>query len=124
VRLRRGIKAWSEYLAGHLEVEGRVARGGRRRREKAATVGRRGRKMKLIARPHLAQRREGGDQLGRREPKGKTYSHEDATGTRASWTDRGGFGLRGQRGQWAGWAKGRVGRKVGRAEIKEKEFLN
>jgi hypothetical protein len=24
----------------------------------------------------------------------------------------------------AGWAKGRVGRKVGRAESKEKEFLN
>jgi hypothetical protein len=42
----------------------------------------------------------------------------------ARWAGRGGFGLRGQRGQRAGWAKGRVGRKVGRAEIKEKEFLN
>jgi hypothetical protein len=40
VKLRRGIKAWSEYLAGHLEVEGRAARDGRRRREKVATVGR------------------------------------------------------------------------------------
>jgi hypothetical protein len=35
-----------------------------------------------------------------------------------------GFGLRGQRGQQPGWAKGRVGRKVGRAECKEREFLN
>jgi hypothetical protein len=34
----------------------------------------------------------------------------------------GGFGLRGQRGQRAGWAKGRVGRKVGWAESKEKKF--
>jgi hypothetical protein len=35
---------------------------------------------------------------------------------------RDGFGLRGRRGQWAGWARGRVGRKVGRAEIKKKNF--
>jgi hypothetical protein len=35
-----------------------------------------------------------------------------------------GFGLRGQRGHRAGWAKGRVGRKVDRAESKEREFLN
>jgi hypothetical protein len=31
-----------------------------------------------------------------------------------------GFGLRGRRGQWAGWARGRVGHKVGRAENKKK----
>jgi hypothetical protein len=36
----REIKAWSEYLAGHLGVGGQATRGGRRRREKAATVGR------------------------------------------------------------------------------------
>jgi hypothetical protein len=124
VRLRRGIKAWSEYLAGHLEVGGRAARGGMRRWEKAAMVGRRGRKTKLIVRPHLAERRERGGQLGRREPKGKTYSREVATDARARWAGRGGFGLWGQRGQRAGWAKGRGGRKVGRAESKEKEFLN
>jgi hypothetical protein len=41
VRLRRGIKAWGKYLTGHLEVRGRAVRGGRRRREKAAGVGRR-----------------------------------------------------------------------------------
>jgi hypothetical protein len=28
VKLRRGIKARSEYLAGHLEVGGQAARGG------------------------------------------------------------------------------------------------
>jgi hypothetical protein len=42
VRLRSGIKAWAKYLTGHLEVGGRAARGHRRRREKAAGVGRRG----------------------------------------------------------------------------------
>jgi hypothetical protein len=36
------MKAWGKYLVGHLEVRGRVARGGRTRREKAAEVGRRG----------------------------------------------------------------------------------
>jgi hypothetical protein len=35
---------------------------------------------------------------------------------------RDGFGLRGRHGQWAGWARGRVGRKVCRAEIKKKNF--
>jgi hypothetical protein len=53
-----GIKAWSEDLAWHLEVGGRAARGGRRRREEVATVGRLERKMKLIARAHLTERRE------------------------------------------------------------------
>jgi hypothetical protein len=115
---------WSEYLAGHLEVRGRAARGGRRRREKAVTVSRRGRKTKLTARPHLAKRRGGGGQLGRREPQGKTYFCEDATDARARWAGLGGFSLCGQRGQRAGWATGRVGRKVGQAESKEKEFLN
>jgi hypothetical protein len=56
----------------------------------------------------------------RREPKGKTYSHRDATDARAGWASEGCFGLRGQRGQRAGWAKGRAGRKVGRVKSKEK----
>jgi hypothetical protein len=73
----------------------------------------------LTAGARLTKRRGRGGQLGWREPKGKMYSREDATDTQARWADRGGFGLRGQRGQWAGWAKGRVGRKVGRAESKE-----
>jgi hypothetical protein len=41
VKLRRGIKAWSEYLTGHLEVGGQAAQGSQRRCEKVATVGRR-----------------------------------------------------------------------------------
>jgi hypothetical protein len=51
------------------------------------------------------------EQLGRREPKGKAYSRRDATDARA---------------RWAGLAvpAGQVARKVGRAESKEKEFLN
>jgi hypothetical protein len=52
--------------------------------------------------------------------KGKCISHEDATDAWAGWVGRDGFGLRGQRGQRASWARGRVGRKVGRAENKEK----
>jgi hypothetical protein len=35
---------------------------------------------------------------------------------------RDGFGLRGRRGEWACCARGRVGRKVGRAKIKKKNF--
>jgi hypothetical protein len=103
VRLRRGIKAWSEYLTRHLEVGGRAARGGRRRWEKAATVGRRGRKTKLIARPHLVERREGGGQLGRRKSKGKTYFRNYAIDT---WAERLGptCGLRPTRDERpAGW---------------------
>jgi hypothetical protein len=57
--------------------------------------------------------------------KGKRISREDATDARAGWVGRDDFSLRGRRGRWAGWARGRVGRKVGRAESKEKkEFPN
>jgi hypothetical protein len=78
----------------------------------------------LTAGARLSEKRGRGGQRGRREPKGKTYSREDATDARARFAGRGSFGLRGQRGQRVGWAKGQVGRKVGRAENKEKEFLN
>jgi hypothetical protein len=78
----------------------------------------------LTAGARLTERRGTCGQLGRREPKGKAYSREDVTDVRARWASRGSFGLQGLRGQRAGWAKGRVGRKVGRAESKEKEFLN
>jgi hypothetical protein len=74
--------------------------------------------MKLTAWAHLTERREGGGQLGRREPKGKTYFRKYAINTRASWARE----RREARG--ASWANGRVGRMVGRAESKEKEFLN
>jgi hypothetical protein len=42
VRLRRGIKARGNCLAGHYKVRGRAARGGRRGQKKAAGVSRRG----------------------------------------------------------------------------------
>jgi hypothetical protein len=57
--------------------------------------------MELTAGAYLTERRGRGGQLGRREPKGKTYSREDATDARPRWAG-GGFGLRGQRGQQAG----------------------
>jgi hypothetical protein len=41
---------------------------------------------------------------------------------RAGWAGWDGFGLRGRHGQRAGWASGRVGRKVGWVKNKEKEF--
>jgi hypothetical protein len=60
-------------------------------------VGWRRRKTKLTARPHLAERREGGGRLERHESKGKMYFRNYAIDTRV------------------GWDRGRVGRKVGRA---------
>jgi hypothetical protein len=72
----------------------------------------------------LSEKRGRGGRRRRREPKGKTYSREDVTDARARWAGRGSFGLRGQRGQRAGWAKGQGGRKVGRTKNKEKKFLN
>jgi hypothetical protein len=125
VRLRRGIKEWVKYLAGHLEVRGRATWGGRRRREKLSGVGWRSGediadKQGPLARETRERRpaREGANQ------KGKRISCEDVTDARAGWAGRDGFGLRGWRGRWAGWAIGRAGRKVGQAESKEKEFLN
>jgi hypothetical protein len=52
--------------------------------------------------------------------KGKRISREDMTDARAGWAGRDYFSLRGRHGRWAGWARGRTGRKVGRAESKEK----
>jgi hypothetical protein len=54
--------------------------------------------------------------------KRKHISLEDATDVRAGWAGRDDFGLRGRRGMWAGWARGRTGRGVGRAKSKEKNF--
>jgi hypothetical protein len=51
--------------------------------------------MELTAGARLTERRGRGGQLGRREPKGKTYSCEDTTDAWARWAGRGGFGLRG-----------------------------
>jgi hypothetical protein len=76
--------------------------------------------MELTAGARLTERRGRGGRLGRREPKGKTYFPRRRDRRAARWADRDGFGLRGRRCQWAGWARGRLGRKVGRAENKEK----
>jgi hypothetical protein len=76
--------------------------------------------MELIAGARLTERRGRGRRLGRREPKGKTYFPRRRDRCAARWAGRDSFGLRGRRGQWAGWARGRVGRKVGRAKNKEK----
>jgi hypothetical protein len=50
----------------------------------------------------LTERREGGGQLGRREPKGKTYFRKYAIDTRAGWAGKVEFGLREESGQ-RGW---------------------
>jgi hypothetical protein len=121
VRLRRGIKARDNCLAGHHEVRGRAAQGGRRGRKEAAGVGRRGGedtsdRWGSVDRETRERRpaREGVNQ------KEKRISCEDVTDAQAGWAGRSDFGLRGRRGRWAGWARDRTGRKVGRAESKEK----
>jgi hypothetical protein len=121
VQLRRGIKARGNCLAGHHEVGGRAAWSGRRGRKKAAKVGRRGGqdtsdKWVPVDR-ETRERRPAQEGVNR---KGKLISRVDATDARVGWAGRGDFGLWGQRGRWAGRARGRTGRKVGRAESKEK----
>jgi hypothetical protein len=49
-----------------------------------AGVGRCGGENEADSRAHLAERRARGGQLGRREPKGKTYFRKYATDARAS----------------------------------------
>jgi hypothetical protein len=41
----------------------------------------------LTVRARLTKRQGRGGQLGRREPKGKMYSREDATDARARWAE-------------------------------------
>jgi hypothetical protein len=121
VRLRRGIKAQGNCLAGHHEVGGRAARGGRRGRTKATGVGRRGGEDTSDKRGPVV--RETRERRPAREGvirKGKRISREDVTDARTRWAGRNDFGPRGRRGWWAAWAKGQMGRKVGRGESKEK----
>jgi hypothetical protein len=54
--------------------------------------------------------------------KGKRISREDVTDARAGWAGQDCFGLWEWCSRWAGWARGRTGRGVGRAESKEKNF--
>jgi hypothetical protein len=89
VRLRREIKARGNCLAGHHEVGGRAARGGRRGRKKAAGVSRRGGedtsdRWGPVDKETRERRpaREGMNQ------KGKRISCEDVTDAWAGWAGR------------------------------------
>jgi hypothetical protein len=65
-----------------------------------------GEKTKLTAGAYLTERREGGGQLERHEPKGKMYFRKYATDARASWAGKDGFSPREERGQ-----RGRLGQR-------------
>jgi hypothetical protein len=125
VRLRRGIKAQVNCLAGHHEVGGRAARGGRRGRKKAAGVGRHSGedtsdRWGPVDRETRERRpaREGVNQ------KGKRISHEDAIDAWAGWAGRailayedGAAG--GLAGPEAKRAAGSAGPKIRKKEISE-----
>jgi hypothetical protein len=125
VRLRRGIKARDNCLAGHHEVGGRAARGGQRGRKKAVKVGRRGAedtsdRWGLVDRETRERRpaREGVNQ------KEKRISREDVTDARAGWADRAisayGDGTTcGLAGPEAKRAAGSAGPKIRKKEISE-----
>jgi hypothetical protein len=114
-RLRSAIKEGNQgagnCLAGHHEVGGRAAWGGRRGRKKAVGVGWRGGedtsdRWGPVDR-EMRERRPARDGVNR---KGKRISREDTTDARAGWAGRGDFSLQGRRGRWAGWARGQTGR--------------
>jgi hypothetical protein len=119
----RGIKARGNCLAGHHEVGGRAARGGRRGRKKATEVGRRGGedtsdRWGLVDRETRERRsaREGVNQ------KGKRISREDATDARAGWADRaisacGDGAVGGRAGQRPSGPWGRLGQKSGKKKF-------
>jgi hypothetical protein len=122
VRLRRGTKAWGNYLVVHHKVGGRAARGGQRWWEKAAEAGRWGGEDTADKRGPLdretRERRPAREDANR---KLKRISRKDVTDARAGWAGQDDFGLRGRRGQWAGWARGQAGHGVGRDENQEKK---
>jgi hypothetical protein len=71
----------------------------------------------LTAGSRLSEKRGRGGQRGRREPKGKTYSREDATDVRARWAGRGSLACGGSEasglaGPKAGWAARSAGPKI------------
>jgi hypothetical protein len=89
VRLRRGIKARGNCLAGHPEVGGRAARGGWRGRKKAVGVGRCGGedtsdRWGPVDR-ETRERRSAREGVNR---KGKCISRKDATNARAGRAGR------------------------------------
>jgi hypothetical protein len=90
-------------LAGHHEVGGRAARGGRRGQKKATGVSWRGGEDTSAKRgPVVRETRERRPAQEGVNRKGKRIFREDATG------------------RWAGWARGRTGHGVGRAKNQKK----
>jgi hypothetical protein len=123
VRLRRGIKARGNCLAGHHEVRGRAARGGRRGRKKAAGVSRRdGEDTSDRWGPvdrETRERRPAREDVNRI---GKRISREDATDARAGLAGRGDFSLRdGAAGGLAGPEAKRATRLAG-PKARENDF--
>jgi hypothetical protein len=123
VRVRRGIKAWGNCLAGHHEVGGQATRGGRRGRKKAARVGGHGGedtsdRWGPVDR-ETRERRPAREGVNR---KGKRISREDATNARAGWAgwvilSCGDGAAGGLVGPEAKRATGSVGPKIRKKEI-------
>jgi hypothetical protein len=126
VRLRRGIKERGNCLAGHHEVRGLAAQGGRRGRKKAVGVGRCGGedtsdRWGPVDR-EMRERRPAREGVNRKE---KRISREDATDARAGWAGRAilacgdgmAGGLAGPEAKRATWSAGPKIRK-------KKKFLN
>jgi hypothetical protein len=112
-------------LAGHHEVGGRAARGGRRGRKKAAGVGRCGGedtsdRWGPVDR-ETRERRSAREGVNR---KGKRISREDATDARAGWAGRailacGDGAASGLAGPEAKRVAGSAGLKIRKKEISE-----
>jgi hypothetical protein len=125
VRLRRGIKARGNCLAGHHEVRGRAARGGWRGQKKAAGVSRCSGEDKSdrwgpVDR-ETRERRPAQEGVNR---KGKRISRKEATDARAGWAGRailaGGDGAAGGlAGPEAKRAAGSARLKIRKKEISE-----
>jgi hypothetical protein len=102
--IKRGIKTWSENLAWHPEVGGPAVQGGRRRREEAAMVGRRGEGDEADRRaPHGGDVREREDvSVGVRNVEENTPFRKYANTAWAEWGAGDVQGVAGQRGVWLG----------------------
>jgi hypothetical protein len=124
VRLRRGIKERGNCLAGHHEVRGRAARGGRRGQKKAARVDRCGGedtsdRWGPVDR-EMRERRPAREGVNRKE---KRISREDATDARAGWADRVILACGdGAAGGWAGLEAKRAAGSTGPKIRKKRNF--
>jgi hypothetical protein len=125
VRLRRGIKARGNCLAGHHEVRGRAAQGSQRGRKKTAGVDRcsvedTSNRWGPVDR-ETRERRPAREGVNR---KGKCISQEDVTDARAGWVGQailacGDGAAGGLAGLEAKWAAGSTGPKIRKKEISE-----